>query len=262
MRRYGTLCAVGSVVLGLSGCGSTPPATTDLVRVHKIIDSLKCGTAAAILASTDRTGIRGAKTTIDLQLNVVTDATSSLDLQTTPAIALYTGASIAPYLKGSYNRKYTMNTQTKFSMQMETIDTSICSGDAGDMEDVDIGFGRWILGIMKEIEAAKVGSPEIRVTEYTYDASFGVIRKSTAGMKLTIVPIVADAGQAAERDDVQHLEIVITPLDATARTASRTGGASSEEKRGSAPFAKTISKTAPLSDRARRVLNAIAPATY
>lgn len=258
MGRYGRWWVSGAVATILSGCGSTPPAAPDLVKVHKIIDSLKCGTAAAIMKSSDRTGIRGATTTIDLLLNVVNDSTSSIDLKTSPAIALYSGATIAPYFNASYGRKYTVNTETNFAMQMETIDTSICSGDAGEMEEVDIGFGRWILGIMNEIDLAKAGAPKIRVTKYTYDASFALTRKSSGGAGLTVVPIVANAAQASERDDVQHLKIVITPLDPSAGGATPKKAASGKGNLGSHFFAETV----PLSDRARRVLNAIDPATH
>lgn len=234
--------------LGLAGCAATPPAATDVVPVHKVLDSLKCGAAVAVLASSPRTGIRGAKTTIDLHLNVVSGSTTGLDVATSPGIALYTGATLAPYFKSTYDRKYAVDTVVKFDLDMEVKDRSICGEDAEEMEKVDVGFGEWIGGIMKEVDAARAGAPLATVTGYTYDATFSITRSSTVGGKLVVIPIAADLSQVSRRDDVQHLVITITPKKAT---ATKNGKPSD----GAHPFAIPPG----LNARAMRVYRQIAP---
>jgi hypothetical protein len=221
MVKVPNMRGLGIALVGftLVGCGST--ATIDdgskiaaTVPLNKVVDSLKCGVARAIVAdSAGRGGLYGSTAEVVVEVNVVTDRTISGSAGTTgTGIPVYSGATLGANLGASNEANRTYNTTIKFGLDLTTRSDEIClrTGDP----TLDTGFSGWLTAEVKQINSVVAGPPLASIESYKYETDFIVTTKSNAGADLTfaIVPVKASASYAASRQDIQHLTISIAAV--------------------------------------------------
>lgn len=222
----GSLAACSILLAGLlSSCASAPPRPQELVSTARLVNSVKCSFALALVAeqglAPEYQRLKGNVASFELQLKVVDKRTIGGGI----------GTGIVPWQGGlnfSRAQAWTVDTILNASYTLNADNARVCEAagvkrdQKGELED-PFGFTRWLRDTIVDLSRVSLEKPTGQLDKLTYEALFGVTQAGGVEGSIKLAFLSGNLSANMSRDDLQRIKIVISGAPGVAKEPAKPG---------------------------------------